>query len=264
MTNASHPDKLQLDQLIGFAQTLADGAREIALRYHRKKIQRWFKSDHTYVTEADLSIEKFIRKKISTAYPDHGFYGEEFGDSEDTFLKWCVDPIDGTQPFVLGLPTFGVLIALTCNLKSILGIIESPAMQQRWVGAAGFETTFQGETCKTNADGRLAKATVFATSIDMFTDNEREVFNRVTANARSRRFGADCYAYGLLASGYIDVVMESDMKPYDMMALVPVVAGAGGVVTDWAGHPINIKSGNKILATSNEKIHVECLNIING
>lgn len=262
MTDTSLPDKSQLAEMMDFAQTLADGAREIALRYHRKQNQKWVKSDRTLVTEADLSIEKFIREKITTTYPNHGFYGEEFGDSEDTFLKWCVDPIDGTEPFVFGLPTFGVLIALTCNLKPILGIIESPAMHQRWVGATGFKTIFQGEICNTNAKGSLAEATVFATSIDMFTDDEREVFNRVTSKARKRRFGADCYAYGLLASGHIEVVMESDMKPYDMMALIPVVAGAGGVVTDWDGHPINIKSGNKILATSNEKIHEECLEII--
>ncbi|MDE0309502.1 MAG: hypothetical protein OXI60_06680 [Acidiferrobacterales bacterium] len=262
MNDTAAPDHAQLAEMIDFAQSLADGARAIALRYHRKEPKNWVKSDHTDVTEVDLSIEEFIREKITAAYPSHGIYAEELGDSDYSFFKWCIDPIDGTEPFIFGLPTFGVLIALTCDLIPILGIIESPAMQQRWVGAAGFGTTFQGEPCNTNAEGVLAQAAVFSTSIDMFTESEREVFNRVTANARKRRFGADCYAYGLLASGHIDVVMESDMKPYDMMALVPVVTGAGGVVTDWDGHPINIKSGSRILASSNERIHEQCLELI--
>lgn len=264
MTDTSFPAQSQMGELIEFAHTLADGAREIAMRYHRKQNQKWLKSDKTYVTEADLNIEEFIRQKITAAYPDHGFYGEEFGDSDDATLKWCVDPIDGTAPFVFGLPTFGVLIALTYQLKPILGIIESPAMQQRWVGATGVKTTFEGNACNTNANGSLSDAVVFATSIDMFNDDEREVFDSVTSKAKTRRFGADCYAYGLLASGHIDVVMESDMKPYDMMALVPVVTSAGGVVTDWEGNSINIKSGFTILATSNKRIHEECLKIING
>ncbi len=263
MSKPNLPDQPQISDLLEFAHSMADGAREIALKYHRQQVQRWTKSDNTYVTEADYKIEEFIRGCIDREYPDHGFFGEEFGDSDDTFLKWCVDPIDGTEPFVYGLPTFGVLIALTCNLRPILGVIESPAMQQRWAGARGLVSTFQGEECQTNSKGSLAEAAVFATSIDMFEDDEREVFNRVTAKARSRRFGADCYAYGLLASGLIDVVMESNMKPYDMMALVPVVEGAGGIVTDWNGNPLSLKSSYRILATSNERIHEECLETIN-
>ena len=262
MTDDSFPDQIQLAELIDFAHSLADGAREIALQFHRKPSQKWFKSDNTPVTEADYKIENYIRERIEATYPQHGFYGEEYGDSEDTALKWCVDPIDGTAPFTYGLPTFGVLISLTYQFKPILGIIESPAMQQRWVGARGMETTFLGKPCRTNSERGLSESTVFATSIDMFSDDERKVFNAVTSKARTRRFGADCYAYGLLASGHVEVVMESDMKPYDMMALVPVITGAGGIVSDWDGNPITLKSGYTILATANEGIHEECLRLI--
>ena len=137
-------------------------------------------------------------------------------------------------------------------------------MKERWCGARGFTTTRKGQPCRTNPDRSLAETAVFATSIDMFSDEERELFNRVSLNARERRFGADCYAYGLLASGYIDVVMEADMKAYDLMALVPVVEGAGGIITDWDGKPIRLGSGQQVLAASNRKLHEECLKLIHS
>ncbi len=253
----------QIVELLQFANHLADGAREIALKYYRQPKKQWTKSDNTFVTEVDLEIETYIHDEIKLRYSNHGFFGEEFGDrAQDMPLKWCIDPIDGTEPFVFGLPTFGVLIALTFQLHPIVGVLESPAMKERWSGAKGLPTKWQNQTCSTNSNSRLSDAIIFATSIDMFNYEEKQVFDRVTSHAKRRRFGADCYAYGLLSCGSVDVVMESDMKPYDMMALVPVVEGANGVISDWEGNPLTLHSGRQVLASANPKLHQECLDII--
>lgn len=262
---ASHPQSSQHDvaEYLEFANTMADNAREIALQYYRKSKQQWMKPDDTWVTEADCKIEEMARLMVSERYPNHDFFGEEYGDSDSVnSLKWCLDPIDGTMPFVYGLPTFGVLISLTQDANPIVGIIESPAVKERWCGAKGEDSTWQGQPCKTNSKQSLTTAVVLATSPDMFTEAERGIFDRVSLNAKERRFGADCYAYGLLASGWVDVVMEADMKPYDMMALVPVIEGAGGVVTDWDGNQLTLNSGHWVLATSNRTLHEECLELI--
>ena len=258
-------DSQLMKEYMDLANGIADQAREIARQYHRKAKKQWRKPDDTWVTEADCKIEEMAREKVSQRFPDHDFFGEEYGDTQTQKpLKWCLDPIDGTMPFVYGLPTFGVLIALTQDAVPIIGIIESPAMQERWCGAKNVPTTWQGQSCKTNALQTLADCVVFATSIDMFTDSERDAFNRVSLTAKERRFGADCYAYGLLASGWVDVVMESDMKPYDQMALVPVIEGAGGVVSDWDGNPLKLNSSFQVLASANPKLHEECLNLIHS
>ena len=263
MTQQTMLEKQKISDILKFANDLADSAREIALQYYRKPKKQWTKSDSTLVTEVDLRIENFTIQMIKERYPEHGFFGEEYGDtSTDELLKWCIDPIDGTQPFVYGLPTFGVLIALTCNLRPIVGIIDSPAMGERWCGAYGFPTTWQGQVCSAKQNQALKDSVVFATSIDMFKEYERATFNYVSSLAKYRRFGADCYAYGLLASGYTDIVMEADMKPYDIMALVPVVEGADGVISDWSGNPLTLNSSRQVLATANLKLHEECLEAI--
>ena len=263
MANHPQPSQNDIAEYVEFANTMADNAREIALQYYRKAKQQWMKPDDTWVTEADCKIEEMARSMVSQRYPNHGFFGEEYGDSESpTSLKWCLDPIDGTMPFVYGLPTFGVLISLTQNAKPIVGIIEAPAVKERWCGAKYEQSTWQGQPCKTNSNQSLTTAVVLATSPDMFTEAEREIFDRISLNAKERRFGADCYAYGLLASGWVDVVMESDMKPYDMMALVPVIEGAGGAITDWDGNRLTLNSGPWVLAASNQTLHQECLQLI--
>lgn len=263
MVNQPQSSQHDIAEYLDFANAMADKARQIALQYYRKGKHQWKKSDDTWVTEADCKIEEMARSMVSDKYPNHGFFGEEFGDSDcQTSLKWCLDPIDGTMPFVYGLPTFGVLISLTQNGQSIVGIIESPALKERWCGAKNENSTWQGQACRTNSKQSLSTAVVLATSPDMFTVAELEMFNRISKKAKERRFGADCYAYGLLASGWVDVVMESDMKPYDKMALVPVIEGAGGVISDWDGNRLTLDSGPTVLAASNRFLHEECLQLI--
>ncbi len=260
------PEQKKLAKFLEYANHIADDARDIARDLHLKSRVKWTKDDGTWITEADVKIEETAYELIRQLFPNHDFYGEEYGDNHsNSEYKWCVDPIDGTMAYVYGLPTFTVLIALTQNNEPILGIIESPSMGYRWCGAKTFPTTWQGHYCSTNSDGdSLASTAVFATSIDMFSDDELQIFNRVSHRAKERRFGADSYAYGMLAAGFIDVIMEADMKPYDLMALVPVIQGAGGIITDWDGAPLTLNSGRQVLATASQKLHDECLTLIHG
>lgn len=262
MTELYNPDQDSMKEYLAFANRIADGARDIALTYFRQPKEEWTKSDNTFVTEVDLKIEMLAREMVENQFPDHAFFGEEFGHSGSCDFKWCIDPIDGTEQFVLGLPLFGVLIALTYRSKPIVGVIEMPALGERWSAANGIPTTWQHQPCVAKRQQKLKDSVVFATSIDMFSEKEKIVFDCICAKAKKRRFGADCYVYGLLASGYVDVIMEADMKPYDIMALVPVVENANGVITDWSGNDITLGSGFEVLATSNSKLHEECLKLI--
>ena len=250
-------------QFIEFANELADTARDIALRYFRQTIEIEKKADNTPVSIADKLIEQTIREAINQVYPLHGILGEEFKQqpSMSEYL-WVIDPIDGTKSFVCGHPTYGCLIALLKNGKPVMGIIEMPALNERWVGAIDLQSQFNGLKISSNQTNQITDSVIACTGIDFFNENELPVFDHLSRQAKFRLFGGDCYNYGLLSSGYIDVVMESDLKPFDFMALVPVIESAGGMVTDWQGNPLNLKSSGQILATANMTLHQQCLSII--
>ena len=248
-----------------FGQHLADHARDIALSFFRNLKSVQYKKDNSPVTMADREIETKIRELIMEKYPKHAVFGEECTPiSSEEPWTWVIDPIDGTRSFISGKPTFGCLIALLYEQKPMLGIIEMPALKERWLGVYESNSTHNGISCYTNQSRALSEATVFATSIDMFETNEQTAFDHVSLNAQFRNFGADCYAYGLLASGYTDIVMESSMAIHDFLALVPVVEGAGGCISDWQGKPLNFGSGKQVLATANSSLHEECLHLINN
>jgi len=265
MTDSHFPSQSQLLQYLDFANDLAASARAIALEFFRRPTKKWTKPDHTPVTEVDLKIENCLSDRIARQYPDHGVIGEEHGViNSEAELRWCIDPIDGTKSFVYGVPTFGTLIALTFQCRPIAGVIEHPALEQRWCGAFGIHSTWQGQKCHTNSQSSLADSVVYATSVDMFSKKELRMFDKVSLSAKLRQFGVDCHAYSLLASGYIDIVMESDMKPHDMMALVPVVESAGGIMTDWSGKALTTESGPQVLAAANKNLHQQCLDKIHS
>ena len=251
------------DEFICFAEELADAARVVALKYFRNLGSIEYKRDGSPVTAADREAEAMVRQMITERYPAHGVVGEEHGSvSSDGPWSWVIYPIDGTQRFIHGQPTFGCLIALLYEHQPVLGIIDMPALNERWLGVTGKPSTHNRDHCQSSDRKLLAEATVFATSIDMFTDAERQQFDHLSAAARYRNFGADCYAYGLLASGHADIVMESGMSIYDFLALVPVIEGSGGCISDWHGKPLNDLSGRQVLATANPALHEQCLAMI--
>lgn len=247
-------------ELIAFAERLADAAKPVALKYFRNPLEVERKSDTSPVTIADREVELIMRKMISAQYPQHGIFGEEHGQANVKHPKtWVLDPIDGTKSFITGMPTFGTLIAFLNQGKPVIGVVDMPAMAERWLGAVGKTTTLNGIPCRTSNCQQLVEANIYATSVDIFTPLELAAFDSVSKKAVMRRFGGDCYGYGLLASGHIDAVMEADLEPYDYLSLVPVVEGAGGVITDWKGDELTVNSDGRVIAAATVELHAEIL-----
>jgi inositol-phosphate phosphatase/L-galactose 1-phosphate phosphatase/histidinol-phosphatase len=204
-----------------------------------------------------------MRRLIAARFPDHGIIGEEFGrEREDAEFVWVLDPIDGTKSFISGVPLFGTLIALARHGRPILGIIDQPISRERWIGAAGRPTLFNGVPIRCRPCPSLAAATLFATSPDMFQGGDVAAFARVAAAVKLVRFGADCYAYGLLAHGFVDLVIESGLKPYDFSAILPVVEGAGGVATDWRGAKLTVASDGRVVFAGDRRAHEAALALL--
>ena len=256
---------IDLDTLLAFASQLADAAGEVIRPYFRKPLVVSDKADLSPVTAADRAAEETMRRLIEARFPGHGILGEEFGRvREDAEFAWVLDPIDGTKSFISGIPLFGTLIALTREGRPILGIIDQPISRERWVGAAGRPTTLNGAPIGCRACPSLAVATLFATTPDMFKGEDAAAFARVSAAVKLVRFGADCYAYGLLAAGFVDLVLEASLKPYDFCAMVPVVEGAGGVATDWRGAGLDLASDGRILIAGARRAHEAALALLAG
>ena len=257
--------EIDVDTLLAFAQHLADAAGEVIRPYFRKPLAVHDKPDLSPVTAADRTAEAAMRRLIETRFPEHGMLGEEFGrEREHAELLWVLDPIDGTKSFISGVPLFGTLIALTHEGRPILGIIDQPISRERWVGAGGRPTTLNGAAIRSRPCPLLSAATLFATTPDMFAGEDAAAFARVSAAVKLVRFGADCYAYGLLATGFVDLVLEASLKPYDFCAMVPVVEGAGGVATDWRGADLDLASDGRILVAGDRRAHEAALTLLAG
>ena len=247
---------IDLDDFLALALSLADAAGAAIRPYFRKPLVVGDKPDLTPVTAADRAAEQVMRFLIEQRFPDHGILGEEFGRvREDGEFVWTLDPIDGTKSFISGVPLFGTLISLACAKRPILGIIDQPISRERWVGVAGRATTLNGAPIHCRACPALTAATLFATTPDMFEGGDDAAFSRVSNAVKLTRFGADCYAYGLLAAGFIDLVLEASLKPYDFCAMVPIVEGAGGIATDWQGSALDLSSDGRILVAGDRSAH---------
>jgi inositol-phosphate phosphatase/L-galactose 1-phosphate phosphatase/histidinol-phosphatase len=248
------------DDFVDLAVALAAAAAPVAMRYFRGDIDIDIKADLSPVTAADREAEEAMRGLIEATFPDHGIIGEEHGKIRAAAeFVWVLDPIDGTQSFVTGKPLFGTLIGLVKNGVPVIGVIDMPALKERWIGVHGRQTTFNGKPVWARACERLDQAWLYATSPQMFPEGDFQAFENLRKHSRRAIYGADCYAYGLLANGTVDLVAESTMQPYDYVALVPVVAGAGGVITDWRGNELTIRSDGRVLAAGDKHIHKAAL-----
>lgn len=245
------------------ARDMLEVARPLARQHFRTPLTVERKADHSPVTLADRAIESAMKKVLETACPDHGILGEEFGTNDAGARHlWVLDPIDGTKSFISGVPLFGTLIALLEDGAPVLGVIDMPLLGETWIGRTGAATRFNGSPCHTTPGRTLNEAILFATSPDQFTPDEYAVFEGLGAACMARRFGGDCYSYGLLASGHVDLIMEAELQPYDYLALVPVVEGAGGVITDWSGAPLTLSSCGQVLAAASPDLHRAALEVI--
>jgi inositol-phosphate phosphatase/L-galactose 1-phosphate phosphatase/histidinol-phosphatase len=242
---------MKLENDITLAQRLADAAGAAIRPYFRSGLVAERKSDATPVTIADRAAEEAMRRILKAEVPRDTVLGEEFAaENGDSGRSWVLDPIDGTVSFLAGRPIFGTLIALVIEGWPVLGIIDQPVLGERWLGATGKPTTFNGQPCRTRPCPSLAEAALATSGPHYFDDHQGSHFMALAARSDHKRMlmGGDCYNYGLLASGHIDLVCEANLKLHDWAALVPIIEGAGGTVCDWNGDPLHAGSDGHVLA----------------
>jgi histidinol phosphatase-like enzyme (inositol monophosphatase family) len=240
-----------MDALVAAAEAAADVAGAVIRPFFRANLAIAHKADHTPVTIADRTAEQAMRAVLSERFPEHGVQGEEFGiDRPEAGLRWVLDPIDGTKAFITGRPLFGTLIALMKDGRPILGVIDQPVTRERWLGVAGERTRFLGMlggTAGCRPCPVLSEAELSCTGPQLLSGDLAR-WERLATQVRRVSWGGDCYAYGLLALGQIDLIAESTMKVWDWAALVPVIEGAGGRLTDWDGKPLHPGGDGRVLA----------------
>jgi myo-inositol-1(or 4)-monophosphatase len=216
------------------------------------------------VTEADRAGEATMRQLIKRAFPTHGIVGEEFGvENRDAEYVWVLDPIDGTRAFIAGLPTWGTLIGLSRRGQPVYGMMHQPFTGERFSGDGGsarFEGPGGERTLRTRRCPSLKDAVLATTSPKLFSGDTLRAYDRVESVARLARYGCDCYAYCMLAAGHIDLVIESDLKPHDIVALIPIIEGAGGVVTSWDGG--SAADGGSIVAAGDRRVHAAAVELL--
>jgi inositol-phosphate phosphatase / L-galactose 1-phosphate phosphatase / histidinol-phosphatase len=239
---------------LALAQRLADAAGAAIRPFFRADFAHEAKADASPVTEADRAAEEAMRRILNAEAPRDGIIGEEFGaERPGASRQWVLDPIDGTTSFMAGRATFGTLIALLVDGWPVLGVIDQPVQRERWVGAAHAVdggAWFNGTPIRTRACPELAQATLATTGPNYFSASEGDHFMALAKATAHKRliFGGDCYNYGLVASGHVDLVCEAGLKLHDFAALVPVVEGAGGMMCDWNGEPLSAASEGHVLA----------------
>ncbi|KAJ6716815.1 PHOSPHATASE [Salix koriyanagi] len=300
-SNSSQSNPLQLDlteaDLDGFsdvANKLADASGEVIRKYFRQKFEIIDKEDLSPVTVADKAAEEAMISIILENFPSHAIFGEENGwrcKKEFSDFVWVLDPIDGTKSFITGKPLFGTLIALLYKGKPILGIIDQPVLQGKmdWLKWEENDIEWRGNVytglCQTFTSifvcslillsfskiitVELVVSLKYTTSPHLFSGDAVEAFARVRSKVKVPLYGCDCYAYALLASGYVDLVIESGLKPYDFLALIPVIEGAGGIITDWKGNhlfweasPDSRATSFNVVAAGDEQIHQQALHAL--
>lgn len=270
-----HPEPVTLSDAdlhtyVDFMDLLAKASADVIGPLFRTNLTMENKQTYDYfdpVTEADKGAEAAIRKLINEHFPDHGIFGEEYGEETGKSpLTWTIDPVDGTRAFVLGLPSWGTLVALHNGAKPVLGMLNQPFMKECFIGAPQLRlaelrnTSGTTPLCVRNC-GTLSNASLTSTHPSMFSDEPHKgAYENLVKNVRQHGYGGDCYAYGLVALGTHDLVVENMLSAYDIQALIPIIEAAGGIVTSWDGGPADL--GGAVIAAGNAKVHAEALAIL--
>jgi myo-inositol-1(or 4)-monophosphatase len=252
-----------------FIGRLATVSGETILPFFRTSLSIDNKSvghDFDPVTEADRAAEAVMRRLIKASFPQHGIVGEEFGsEREDAEYVWVLDPIDGTKSFIAGFPIWGTLIALLHQGTPVFGMMHQPFIGERFSGDSG-SAHYQGPSNQRKLAVRrcssLRDATMYTTSPLLMNNADRAAFDRVGEGVRLNRYGGDCYSYCMLAAGHLDLVIETELKPHDIAALIPIITGAGGIVTTWEGKPA--QGGGRIIAAGDPRVHEAAIRLLNG
>ncbi len=247
-----------------FANKLADAAGITSMEYFRTSLDIDNKSDESPVTIADRNTELKIRSMIEKEFPEHGILGEEFDNvNSNAEFIWVIDPIDGTRSYIAGHKDFGNLISLTQNKKPIIGIINCPAHDERWVGVRNQNSTVNQQIVKTSNVTAIEDAYFFSSGLYFDEPHLRNAVDKIKNKVRYFRYGGDCYMYGMVASGLIDIVIEDTLKAHDYMALVNVIEGAGGMISDKFGNEITTDSQGSVVASANKELHSKLISLIN-
>src|SRR6516225_3630177 len=216
------------------------------------------------VTAADRAAETAMRTLIRRNFPDHGIIGEEYGNERaDAEYVWVLDPIDGTKSFISGMPAWGTLIALLRSGEPVFGMMNQPFIRERFSGDGG-RAHYSGPAGERDLRIRicasLSEAVLFTTSPLLMNARDRSCFACVEGAVRLSRYGGDCYAYCMLAAGHVDLVIETELKPYDVLPLMPIISGAGGIITTWEGKPPH--GGGRIIAAGDKRVHAAAIEML--
>ena len=251
-----------------FSLELARAAGTTAKAYFRRQVTIENKARDRFdpVTSADRAIESLLREAILERYPDHGIFGEEEGThSADSRYTWIIDPIDGTRSFMTGSPLWGTLVGLVRDGSPLLGVLSQPVLNEVFLGApsgAWLIHPERRERLRTRQCTELEQATLASTHPDLFAGAAADAFGTLAKQCLMSRFGGDCYNYAMLAAGYTDLVVEDGLKSYDIVPLIPILEGAGGVVTDWQGRsPLG---GGQVVAAATAELHAQALAVLNS
>jgi len=251
-----------------FVDQLAAASGETILPFFRTAlaVENKKPGDFDPVTAADRAAENTMRSLIRRSFPGHGILGEEYGgERTDAEYVWVLDPIDGTKSFIAGLPAWGTLIGLMRFGEPVFGMMHQPFTRERFSGdggAAHYRGPVGDRDLHVRACGDLSDALISTTSPLLMNETDRAIFTRVEKQTKLSRYGGDCYAYCMLAAGQIDLVIETEIKPHDIVPLIPVIAGAGGIITTWENGPA--QSGGRIVAAGDKRVHAAALEILSN
>jgi myo-inositol-1(or 4)-monophosphatase len=253
----------------GFVDQLADVSGDAIRPFFRTSLSIEDKGSgfgFDPVTAADRAAESAMRELIREHFPTHGVIGEEFDDEQaEAEYVWVLDPIDGTKSFISGMPAWGTLIGLMRGGEPVYGMMHQPFIRERFFGD-GKTARYRGSGGERLLTARpcvgLRNAIMFTTSPLLMNERDRAAFGKVESEARLSRYGGDCYAYCMLAAGHIDLVIETEIKPHDIAALIPIIRGAGGLVTTWEGERAD--KGGRIVAAGDRRVHAEAMKVLAG
>ncbi len=253
----------QQKQLLSFANDLADVSRVLLQRAASVQPKVKIKNDLSYVTQTDKEVEYELRNMIERKFPEHGILGEELGHKNlNAEFIWVLDPIDGTAPFIAGIPVYGSLIALAWQGSPILGIIEQPATNDRWAGIANKIALHNDLPTKVRPCHNLTQAFATCSNPDFMTETQYLLFERIKKQTRYVQYGGACFAYGSLASGNTDLAIDAGLKPHDLFAPAAIISGAGGIISDWNGGQLKLDMTGEVVACGDPRVHDSALHIL--
>lgn len=246
-----------------FFNQAADAARIIALQYFRQVIPVDDKQDKSPVTQADKEIEHKLRELIRKNFPTHGIVGEEFGrDNDQAEFVWVIDPIDGTKSFATGRPLFGTILGLMHEGKPVMGLIDQAYTKERWLGITDTAAWHNGQPITIAPARTLENTRLYTGSIAMFDDGNFQNYLKLCRSAKWVQYSCDCYAYGLLAMGWADLIVEQQLGLHDVVGVAPIITGAGGYISDWNGNKIDSTFNGKAVAASSKALAVQAIGIM--